>query len=73
MDRKVTPEVAQQLDVRIRELEACLVKAFGFVAHGPASEWARQHMLDEMRKTLGWPSLRIDAMVAEIRKLASQQ
>lgn len=73
MVRKVTPEVAQQLDARIRELEACLAKAFGFVAHGPASEYAREHMLAEMRKVLNWPTPNVGAMIAELERFANQQ
>lgn len=58
---------------RVRELEACLARAYGFVDDGAASEFAREHMLAEMRKVMGWHTPNVGAMIAELERFANQQ
>jgi hypothetical protein len=70
VERKVTVEAGQQMDARIQELEALLNRAYGFVAFGPASEIARQNMLDAIAKALNWPRIPVEKMIEDLQNWA---
>jgi hypothetical protein len=70
LERKITVEAAQQMDARITELQNLLREAHGFIAFGPASEYAKDRMLGRIADALGWKRIPIEAMIERLQNWA---